>query len=246
MKKITYSIVIPAYHEEAFIGKTLKSLHKYLKNQKMYENTEVIVVTADSNDKTQSMVAKSAKLFASFKHVQPGPKLGKGRDVRAGLAEAKGDYILFMDADMATPLHHIAEAFEVLAKNGGMVIGQRNLTTMHKTVLRRISSVMSNTFIKLIIGFDIHDSQCGFKSFTKVALSVILPRMTLTGWSFDVEMIKIAKIHGFEVSKILVPDWEDPKGPDSGLAGEHVILAMLSSLRETITLQIRSWQNKYD
>lgn len=246
MKKITYSIVIPAYSEEAFIGKTLKALHKYLKSQNMYDNTEVIVVTADSSDKTQSIVAKSAKLFANFTHVQPGTKVGKGRDVRAGLSKAKGDYILFMDADMATPLRHIAEVFGILAENGGIVIGQRNLTTMHKTLLRRISSVASNTFIKMIIGFDIHDSQCGFKGFTKTALSVILPRMTLTGWSFDVEMIKIAKIHGFEVSKILVPDWEDPKGPDSGLAGEHVVNAMLSSLRETISLQIRSWQNKYD
>lgn len=246
MKKVKYSIIIPAYAEEAFIGNTLKSLQKYLKKQNLYENTEVIVVTADAKDKTQKIVADSASLFAHFNQIQPGPKVGKGRDVRAGLEKAAGEYVLFMDADMATPLKHIAEAFKVLEAKGGIVIAQRNLTSMHKTVLRRLSSVLSNTFIKLIVGFDIHDSQCGFKAFTKDALSIILPRMTLTGWSFDVEMIKIAKIHGLNVSKILAPDWEDPKGADEGLAGEHVISAMSSSLRETITLQIRSWQNKYD
>ena len=246
MKKITYSIIIPAYAEEAFIGKTLKALSKYLKSQKIYDDTEVIVVTSDAQDKTQSIVKNSAKLFAHFTQLQPGPKVGKGRDVRAGLAKARGKYVLFMDADMATPLHHIAEAFDLLKANGGIVIGQRNLTTMHKTFLRRLSSLMSNTFIKLIVGFDIHDSQCGFKGFTNVALGIILPRMTLNGWSFDVEMIKIAKIHGFAVSKLPVPDWEDPKGPDAGLAGENVIVAMLKSLRETINMQINSWLHKYD
>lgn len=246
MKKITYSIIIPAYAEEAFIGKTLKALNKYLKAQKIYADTEVIVVTSDATDKTQAIVAKSAKLFANFSQLQPGPKVGKGRDVRAGLATARGKYVLFMDADMATPLNYVGEAFDILKSNGGIVIGQRNLATMHKTFLRRLSSVMSNTFIKFIVGFDVHDSQCGFKAFTNTALSVILPKMTLNGWSFDIEMIKIAKIHGFEVSKLPVPDWEDPKGPNAGLAGENVSVAMIKSLRETVSLQINSWLHKYD
>lgn len=246
MKKITYSIIIPAYTEELFIGDTLKTLSKYLKDNKIYDDTQVIVVTADAKDKTKEIVAENSKLFAYFEHIKPGPKVGKGRDVRLGLSKASGEFVLFMDADMATPVHHIAQAFKVLKQNGGMVIGQRSLTTMHKTVLRRISSVLSNTFIKLLIGFDIHDSQCGFKGFTKEALGVILPRMTLTGWSFDVEMIKIAKIHHIKVSKIDIPDWEDPKGTDAGLAGEHVLSAMIISLSETVTMQLRSWQNKYE
>lgn len=243
---IIRSIVVPAYSEEKFIAHTLTSLKKYLDDKNWLMSTEVIVVTADASDKTQQIVANKINQFTLSQHIQPGKKVGKGRDVKSGLSVARGDYILFMDADLATPLKYLESAFEILQKNGGMVIGIRRIHSMHKTILRRVTSVMSNLIVRMLIGWDIPDSQCGFKGFDKKTLGTILPLSKINGWGFDFEFIKIAKINHININKIKIPDWNDPKPEGKGLSGDSQFLAMIKTFNELFKVKKNQLIGRYE
>ena len=240
--KPTRSIVIPAYSEAAFIGATLQSLYDFIVEKNWLESTEVIVVTADAADNTPALAAEALKKFPNYKHVQPGPRVGKGRDVKLGLSDASADLVLFMDADLATPLEYVEPVFNLLSERGGMVIGVRELHTMHKTLSRRITSRLSNTIIRSIIGWNIPDSQCGFKGFDRATIETILPRSVVQGWGFDFEFIKIAKIHKIPIGLLPVPKWHDPKPEGTGLSGDSQLTAMKQTFKEL--LQVRKNQRK--
>lgn len=240
-----FSIVIPAYAEEKYIGSTLIELKKYLKENNWLKDTEVIVVTANASDKTQDIVKKMIVSFPLHQHVQPGVKIGKGRDVKAGLSVAKGEYVVFMDADMATPLKYLRIIFELLENQGGMTIGVRQINSMHKSFFRRYSSITSNILIRSFIGWDISDSQCGFKGFDKKSLRIILERSKIDGWGFDFEFIKIAKIHRIKISKIVLPDWHDPKPEGQGLSGDTQFKAMYKTFKELFITKINQIRGVY-
>lgn len=229
---IERSIIIPAYAEEQFIAATLRQVHEYLAAKNWLESTEVIVVTADAQDKTQAIVAGAIMNFPHGVHINPGPRVGKGRDVKAGMAAAHGQYVVFTDADLATPVEHFTRMFELLTQKGGMVIGVRNLKSMHKTWYRRLSSVVSNLPIRFVVGWDVRDSQCGFKGFDRKTTDLLLGRSQIMGWGFDFEFIKIAKTNRLPLSMIRITDWFDPKGADAGLAGDSQLKAMYRTLKE--------------
>ena len=236
------TIVIPAYKEAPLIVSSLQQLRDYLQSVLWLDSTEVIVVTADAPDSTQALVAEHIQMFPLHRHIQPGPRAGKGRDVKVGLSAATSSAVLFMDADLATPLKHISEMFVVLEQRGGMVIGVRDLSHMHKTFSRKVSSQLSNKIVKSVVGNDIHDSQCGFKAFDRTALDVILPRSVVQGWGFDFEFIKIAKLHHIPVTSVPITDWHDPKPEGTGLAGDSQLQAMKQTFREL--MQVKKNQRK--
>jgi dolichyl-phosphate beta-glucosyltransferase len=244
--KVARSIVIPAYKEERFIADTLQKLYDYLKDVKWLADTEVIVVTADADDETQAITASKIRIFEHGIHVQPGPRVGKGRDVKAGLAVATGDYVLFMDADLATPLNHLEEAFGLLEQKGGMVIGARHIHTMHKTFSRRLSSRFSNYLIRAMIGWKITDSQCGFKGFEKKLVQLLLERSRIVGWGFDFEFIKITRLHKMPITSIDIPDWKDPKPEGTGLAGDSQMVAMKQAFKDLMEVKRNQMKGLYD
>lgn len=231
------SIIIPAYAEEKFIGSTLNQLYEYLKRLDWLINTEVIVVTAEAPDNTLEIVASEILKFPLNQHVKPGPRVGKGRDVKAGLKAARGKNIIFMDADLATPLNYLERAFKLLEDKRGMVIGVRNINTMHKTLMRKMSSLISNSIIRAMIGWNISDSQCGFKGFDQQTVKIILPRSQINGWGFDFEFIKIAKIHKIKITPLKITDWKDPKPEGEGLSGDSQFTAMKKTFSELLKVK---------
>lgn len=243
--KIKYSVIVPAYKEEKFISDTLKKLKDYLYNSKLLDYTEVIVVTADAPDNTVDIVTNLIDIFPHNQHIKPGPRVGKGRDVKAGLSVARGDFALFMDADLATPLRYINKFFNLLEKNSGMVIGVRDIAKMHEDLMRKTSSQFSNAIIRILIGWDIKDSQCGFKAFDKKSLNIILNRSKINGWGFDFEFIKIAKLHNINITSFGIPDWEDPKPEGMGLSGDSQFDAMKKTLKELARVKINQLKGIY-
>jgi len=106
------SIVIPAYCEERRIGMSLDELAGFLNENAFFKQkrAEVIVVSADCSDRTHEIVLTKQSRFKDLRLVKTEPNRGKGYSVRQGMLEATGNIIIFMDADLATPLHHM-EAF---------------------------------------------------------------------------------------------------------------------------------------
>jgi dolichyl-phosphate beta-glucosyltransferase len=208
------SIVIGALREEKRIGKTLNTLSNFLKNEGLDDSTEVIVVVADGGDRTLEIVNDLRSAFSVLRVIQPGAPLGKGRDIKAGMLSATGQIRLFMDADLATPLHHIKTVLAMFENESpDIVIGTRKLTVIHKDTLRRFVSIAANLAFVLIGGFYSSDTQCGFKAFTAKATDICFNKLTRQKWSFDMELLTIANVNKLQVQQIALNDWQDmPNG----------------------------------
>lgn len=245
-KDIRYTIVVPAYSEATIIENSLIKLAESLRNDgQRYELTEVIVVVADSVDGTAKLANNQSNLFNSFKLIEPGKKVGKGRDVRAGILASRGEFVLFTDADMATPPHHIPDAFSALEKGAEIVIGIRPLARVHNTFFRKIRSLVSNIMIRVLAVPTISDTQCGFKAFRADVAKKLFEPLETMAWGFDIEILARARSAHYKIQKITINDWFDPKISKMGLAGESEIHANLNTLKELLAISYKKLAGQY-
>lgn len=242
--KPSLSIVIPAYQEAAIIQSTLRTLADYLKEHHL-GGTEVIVVVADSPDGTAELAEACAGQFEVLRVIRAGSRVGKGRDVRLGMLEAKGHYRLFMDADLATPLHHLDDVRLLMARDTAMMIAVRNLWGIHKGLKRKLITKGGNWLAQAILLPGIKDTQCGFKLLREDVCRDVFERMTILDWGFDLEILAIAKRRGYHIATIEAPDWRDPKAVSGGLAGDSPIKAAWQVLRDLLVIRLGLWRGRY-
>lgn len=227
------SIVVPAYREAHRIEKSLQDLAKFLDQEPELKNkiVEVIVVVADSPDKTCEIVKNKSRLFKSFQLLTPGPRGGKGRDVRAGMLTARGEAIVFMDADMATPLSYLPIFLKDYNEGFEVVYGTRNLRQHHPELWRRSISIGGNLLFRILGGVWTEDSQCGFKLFSNQAAQTCFSKMKIRGWGFDMEILTIAKINHFKMKSHRIKGWKSIPG---GSFTEGAVKSSLRSMGELL------------
>jgi dolichyl-phosphate beta-glucosyltransferase len=192
---IELSIVIPAYNEQARLPRTVLETMHWCTTQKF--NFELIISDDGSRDETLAL----ARLFEegdSRVRSLACPHLGKGSAVRMGMLNAKGQYVLFMDADGATPLSEIPKLLDALKKGNDIAIGSRVVqqpgeveikTPIHRRIMGRVFAFFVNLFA--IEG--IADTQCGFKMFRRDVAFAIFSRQKTPGFAFDVEALFLAR-----------------------------------------------------
>lgn len=241
---IDLSIIIPAYMEADRIADSLHQLADYL-NSKDYGEVEVLVVSADSPDGTAKIAEAAASQFKHFRVIHAGPRVGKGRDVRLGIYEAVGRYKLFMDADLATPLHYLDDVKAFMDRGGQVAIAVRDLLVIHKGFLRKTASKAANIAAQVLVVPGVKDTQCGFKVFEAGVAQEIFSRMTMLQWSFDMEILAIARQLRYKVEFIDVPDWTDPKEADAGLGGDSIIKVALGGFLDPFKIRLRIWTGHY-
>lgn len=238
------SIVVPAYQEEERIGDTLVALAEHLQRTGRTD-AEVVVVAATrpdgTTDRTAAIAREAAASFTSLRLVTPGTRAGKGRDVRVGMLAARGRVRVFMDADLATPLHHLDTALRLAEAGHPAVIGVRDLTSSHRGLRKLISSV-GNRLVQLVLLPGIGDTQCGFKLFTAPVAEEVFGRQTIDGWGFDMEVLAISRHLGRPVTTIPVPDWEDVSG---GTFSDAPVRAALKTLQDLAQIKWRAVSGGY-
>ncbi len=198
---IYLSVVIPAYNEEARIGATLGAIIHYLKKQRY--DSEIIVSDDGSKDQTVSVAREKLRGFPHQVLLAP-ENQGKGSAVRRGMLSAKGEYVLFTDADLSTPIEEVKKFIEFHEQNNyDVIIGSRALpesnVEIHQDWKRELMGRVFNFFVSLLAFRGILDSQCGFKSFNRNAAKELFSNQKLEGFSFDVEIIYLAKQSGYKV-----------------------------------------------
>ncbi len=220
------TIVIPAYREAHRIGDTLQQLAVFLRTDPLLrtKEVEVIVVAADAPDQTLQVALDNRSLFKNFRLLRPGPKLGKGRDVQYGMLRGRGRAVMFMDADLATPLKYIPIFYQHHLDGHSLVVATRNLHRHHPNFWRRTLSNCGNLLFRVASGIWIEDSQCGFKLFSHAAAQTCFSRLTLMGWGFDMEVLAIAKAHNFSAITHRIDDWRSvPEGTfNEGMLGNSL------------------------
>ena len=241
---VDLSIIIPAYMEALHIAGALSELATFL-DSRDYGSVEVLVVVADSPDGTANIAASQARLFRHFRVIHAGPRVGKGRDVRLGIFEARGRYRLFMDADLATPLVHLDDVKALMDSGGDIAIAVRDLFSVHKGLMRKFMSKSANIAAQVLVVPGIKDTQCGFKAFKASVAEDVFGRMTMLQWSFDMEVLAIARLRGYRIELINAPDWADPKATGTGLVGDSMIKVVLNGLLDPFRMRLNIWTGRY-
>lgn len=205
------SIIIPAYNEEDRIGATLKKIAEFLKTKDYI--FEVLVVDDGSSDKTEQIVLKS-ELHSSgrLRLIKNEINKGKGYSVKKGIINSFGNYVLFTDADLSTPIEEMDKLYGFIGKDYDIVIGSRALAGSDVKVRqpwhRETMGKTFNLFVKCLLMRDFNDTQCGFKLFREGAARDIAGLMKINGFAFDVEMLYIAKSKGYRIREVGV-SWEN-------------------------------------
>lgn len=209
------SIVIPAYNEEKRLPQTLRQVLDWLAHGS-FSFRELIVVDDGSRDGTARVVEDFAQANPLLRLLSNPGNRGKGYAVRHGMLEAKGDWILYTDADLSSPIVEIEKLCRAAReKDAAVAIGSRavdrSLVEKHQPALRELSGRAFNLVMRAVTGLPFRDTQCGFKLYRADAARRIFSRQEQDGFSFDVEDLLIAKKLGVRAVEVPVR-WANVEG----------------------------------
>lgn len=211
---ISLSIVIPAYNEEKRLPETLKCLLAYLRRRE-WSFTEILVVDDGSLDATAAVVEEAARREPAIRLLRNPGNRGKGYSVRHGMLEARGDWILFSDADLSAPIEELDKLLEVAGRGVPVVIGSRaldrSLIQIHQSFFRETAGRIFNLLMRALTGLPFKDTQCGFKLFEARAAKEVFRRQRLERFGFDAEILFIARLLGYRAEEVPVR-WSHSEG----------------------------------
>ncbi len=206
LSDITYSIVIPAYNEGQRLGATLDKVLGYVREQGW--NAEVVVVNDGSHDNTAELVRSFAAKNPALRLLENPGNRGKGYAVRNGMLNARGEIIVFSDADLSSPIEEMPKLLAALAAGADIAMGSRwlraELQTHRQSLHRQLFGRIFNGLNRVILGLQFKDTQCGFKAFTRRAAQMILPLQRIERWGFDPEILFLARKFGLRVEEVAV------------------------------------------
>jgi len=202
----TYSIVIPAYNESSRLGATLEKVLAYVHEQRW--DAEVIVVNDGSRDNTAEIIGAFAAKDPALRLVENPGNRGKGYSVRNGMLNARGQTVLLTDADLSSPIEEAPKLFQALDDGADIAIGSRWLRaetqTQRQPLHRQLFGRIFNLVLRLTLGLQFKDTQCGFKAFKQPAVQAIFPLQKIERWGFDPEILFLARKLGFKTKEISV------------------------------------------
>ena len=210
---LAYSIIIPAYNESARVGATLEKVLAHVTHQGW--DAEIIAVVDGSRDNTVEIIRAYADKNPRLRLLQNPGNRGKGYSVRNGMLHARGQLLLFSDADLSSPIEEAAKLFEAIAGGADVAIGsrwlRRDLQTQRQPFYRQIFGRVFNLMLRITLGLAFKDTQCGFKAFTREAATKIFPLQQIERWGFDPELLYLANKLKFKVAEVPV-EWAHSEG----------------------------------
>ena len=201
-----YSLIIPAYNESDRIRPTLDRILEHIEEQ--HWQAEVLVVNDGSEDNTAEIVKDYGRTHPQVQLIDNGRNRGKGFSVRNGMLHATGDVCLLSDADLSSPITESPKLFDAIAQGADIAIGSRwlraELQTERQPLYRQLFGRIFNLLLRIVLGLNFKDTQCGFKAFRRDAAQQIFALQKIERWGFDPEILFLARQFGFRVVEIPV------------------------------------------
>ncbi len=241
MEDTFLSIIIPAFNEESRIEDTLEKICQYFRNNSYI--SEIVVVDDGSTDNTFEIVTKMTSKIEDLMVVSNGTNRGKGYSVRNGFLKSKGQFLLFSDADMSTPIREVEKLIHFLRNGFDIAIGSRGLKesdiVIHQPYYREMMGKVFNIFVRMLAIGDFRDTQCGFKVFARKAALEITKRQRIERFSFDVEMLYIAKRLGYRIREVPIQWFNSPS------TKVNAIIDSFRMFTDLIRIRLNDWKGLY-
>ena len=223
-ERLFLSVVVPAYNEEARIPASLAKLARYLRAQSY--SWEVVIVDDGSSDATGAIVREWAVRNRGFR-LERISHAGKGAAVRHGMLSATGAHRFMCDADLAMPLERLGEFVGMIENGWDIVIASREMPgarRLGESPLRHFLGRLFNGLVRILVLREFSDTQCGFKCF-RADIADLLFRLQVTdGWSFDVEILRLARERNMRIAEIPIECHHDRTGVVRTLSMALVLL----------------------
>ncbi len=198
------SVIIPAYNEERRLPATLEKLRAYLTRQSF--SHDVWVVDNGSTDRTSDLARECARGWPSLRLADCAVR-GKGAAVRTGMLHAGGKYRFLCDADLSMPVEEFELFYPPRLEDADVAIGSREAAgarRFNEPGYRHLTGRVFSLAVKLLVLRGFEDTQCGFKCFRDSAAEYLFSRQRFNGWSFDVEVLYLARRRGFRIREVPV------------------------------------------
>jgi glycosyltransferase involved in cell wall biosynthesis len=238
--KPVLSLVIPAYNEQARLPYTLGEIEGYVCREQL--DCEVIVVDNGSRDATSVVVQQAASRFRKLRLVRT-DRRGKGLAVRTGVLAARGDVVIFADADLSWPVTDLTRFLSLVDPvTSPVVIGSREgygARRIGEPVYRHVMGRVFNRVVQAIAVPGIEDSQCGFKALSRDAARAVFGLQRIDGFGFDVEILYVARRLGYPV-RVVPLHWEHKE--NSRVVPVRDTLLMLT---DVLRVRLNDWRGRY-
>lgn len=197
------TVVLPVYNEQACIGQTFDTVVAFARKHPSYT---FLFVDDGSTDHTKRILADRLKIvqMPQLQMLSYSPRAGKGFAIKTGMDYAEGDYLCYLDSDLAYALEHLGILVECL-QDQDVAIGSRSLVSTNPAALhwsRRLAGQVYNWISRFALGLGYRDMQAGLKGFRRDAAKDLFRRQSLMGFSFDVELIYLAKRRGYRIGQV--------------------------------------------
>ncbi len=236
---ITLSLVIPAYREAARLPPSLERVARFLDGQAWA--AEVLVVDDGSPDETAAIAQRFGPRFRQLRVLRHDHNRGKGAAVRTGVLAASGQFIAFIDADLAAPIDALPRLCAALEQGADVAVASRRTQgadiARAQPIPRRLAGWAFRRAVNALVPVGVADTQCGLKAFRRAAGLQLAQRSRVDGWAFDVEWLALARRLGLRVTECPVRWTDDARSALALRSAAGEVLADLwrirRSLRET-------------
>lgn len=240
MNRPFITVVIPAFNEVKRLAVTLGPMWRSLRRR--FADFEMIVVDDGSTDGTAEVVRTFSIEHQNVRLISYPINRGKGYAVRQGVLSSSGQYVLFSDADQSTPMREVRKLLRAL-ESCDIAIGSRAIResriAQYQPIYRVVMGKTFNKFVQLMTVPGVKDTQCGFKCFFGDEARELFSRCRIDGFSFDVEVLYLARRKGLRIAEVGVY-WRN--SPESKV---HPVWHSLQMLRDLLRIRFFSLLGGY-
>ncbi len=240
--QVYLSIVIPVYNEAQRISPTLDKLIAYLSGQTW--SREIVLVDDGSSDGGIALAQRKLDGLEDCRIISYGTNRGKGYALKQGMVASRGRFVLFTDADLSTPIDELDKILPWFDQGFDIVQGSRKMpgaaVERHQPWLRENMGKVFTALSNLIARVDVRDVTCGFKCYRGEVAHDLYARQKLFDWSFDAEIIYIARRSHYKLKEVPVR-WYDERGTKV-----HLIKDSVRSFLGLLTIRWNGFRGLYD
>ncbi|MGH7867422.1 MAG: dolichyl-phosphate beta-glucosyltransferase [Candidatus Dormibacteraceae bacterium] len=226
------SVVIPAYNEAERLPVTVEKIRDYLLKQN--ESFELILVDDGSADRTQVLMEELSEALSEVRMVALEQNRGKGRAIAEGVRVARGERILFSDADLSTPIEELFKLEQALEAGADIAIGSRAIrggAELEQHFYRRVMGRTLNLLVRIVLLRGLLDTQCGFKLFRAEVAHSLFEQLYTDGFAFDIEILRRAQQAGYRIAEVPVSWFNSESSRVSPIRHSFQVLRDLAILR---------------